>query len=108
MKSEVSSFIDKVRSYSDNNCSSITFGLEVTDIYSTNVYNYIKTHLDDNECIKFINTDFVNQWRETHKIAKSNLLDAQTISTIIGTDSDVSYVNDDVFETKNEYQDLKV
>lgn len=107
VKSEVSSFIDKVRSYSDNNCSSITFGLEVTGIYSTNVYNYIKANLDDNECIQFINTDFVNQWREAHKIAKSDPLDAQTISTIIGTDSDVSYVNDDVFETKNGYQDLK-
>lgn len=107
VKSEVTSFIDKVRSYSDNNCSSLTFALEVTGIYSTNVYNYIKANLDDNESIKFINTDFVNQWREAHKIAKSDPLDAQTISTIIGTDSDVSYVNDDVFETKNGYQDLK-
>lgn len=34
-------------------------------------------------------------------------MDAQTISTIIGTDSDVQYVNDNVFENKNGYQDLK-
>ena len=33
--------------------------------------------------------------------------DAQTISTIIGTDSDVQYVNDNVFKNKNGYQDLK-
>ena len=36
-----------------------------------------------------------------------NPLDAQTISTIIGTDSDVQYVNDNVFENKNGYQNLK-
>ena len=54
-----------------------------------------------------MNTDFVNQWRNAHNIAKSDPLDAQTISTIIGTDSDVQYVNDNVFKNKNGYQDLK-
>lgn len=54
-----------------------------------------------------MNTDFVNQWRNAHNIAKSDPLDAQTISTIIGTDSDVQYVNDNVFENKNGYQNLK-
>ena len=38
---------------------------------------------------------------------KSDPLDAQTISTIIGTDDDVRYVSDSVFENKNGYQDLK-
>lgn len=107
VKSEVSSFLDKVRSYSDTNCTNIHFALEVTGIYSTNVYNFIKSNLHDNESIKFLNTDFVNQWRNAHNIAKSDPLDAQTISTIIGTDSDVQYVNDSVFEIKNGYQDLK-
>ena len=107
VKSEVTSFLETVRSYSDDNCTSICFALEVTGIYSTNVYNFIKNNLNDNESIKFLNTDFVNQWRNAHNIAKSDPLDAQTISTIIGTDSDVQYVNDNVFENKNGYQDLK-
>ena len=107
VKSEVASFLETVRNYSDVNCTSICFALEVTGIYSTNVYNYIKANLYENESIKFLNTDFVNQWRNAHNIAKSDPLDAQTISTIIGTDSDVQYVNDNVFENKNGYQDLK-
>ena len=107
VKSEVSSFLETVRSYSDDNCTSICFALEVTGIYSTNVYNFIKANLNDNESIRFLNTDFVNQWRKAHNIAKSDPLDAQTISTIIGTDADVQYVNDNVFENKNGYQDLK-
>lgn len=107
VKSEVASFLETVRSYSDVNCTSICFALEVTGIYSTNVYNYIKVNLYENESIKFLNTDFVNQWRNAHNIAKSDPLDAQTISTIIGTDSNVQYVNDNVFENKNGYQDLK-
>lgn len=107
VKSEVSSFLEKVRSYSDPNCTHIHFALEVTGIYSHNVYAFIKQNLHKDESIKFINTDFVNQWRETHKIAKSDPLDAQTISNIIGTDPNVSYVDDIVFDTKNGYQDLK-
>lgn len=107
VKSEVASFLETVRSYSDVNCTSICFALEVTGIYSTNVYDYIKANLYENESIKFLNTDFVNQWRIAHNIAKSDPLDAQTISTIIGTDLDVQYVNDNVFENKNGYQDLK-
>lgn len=94
VKSEVSSFLDKVRIYSATNCTNITFALEVTGIYSNNVYNYIKSNLNDNESIKFLNTDFVNQWRISHNIAKSDPLDAQTISSIIGTDDDVKYVDD--------------
>lgn len=62
VKSEVTSFLDTVRSYSDDNCTSICFALEVTGIYSTNVYNFIKANLNDNESIRFLNTDFVNQW----------------------------------------------
>lgn len=107
VKSEVSSFLDKVRSYSATNCTNIIFALEVSGIYSNNVYNYIKSNLNDNESIKFLNTDFVNQWRIAHNIAKSDTLDAQTISSIIGTDDDVKYVDDSVFEIKNGYQDLK-
>ena len=103
VKSEVASFLETVRSYSDVNCTSICFALEVTGIYSTNVYDYIKANLYENESIKFLNTDFVNQWRIAHNIAKSDPLDAQTISTIIGTDLDVQYV-----DTHSTWLDLKI
>ena len=106
-KSDVSSFLTTVRSKYDDNCTKVTFGLEVTGVYSTNVYNFIKTQLTDLESIHFLNTEFVNKWRNTHNIAKSDPLDAQTISNIIGTDSDVRYVNDAVYDNEKGYQDLK-
>lgn len=106
-KSEVSSFLSLVRSFYDDNCTKVTFGLEVTGIYSNNVYNFIKSQLSDSESIYYLNTQFVNGWRKAHNISKSDPLDAQTISTIIGTDSNVQYVNERVFENKSGYQDLK-
>lgn len=54
VKSEVASFLETVRSYSDVNCTSICFALEVTGIYSTNVYNYIKANLYENETSNFL------------------------------------------------------
>lgn len=106
-KSEVLSFLTTVRSKYDDNCTKVTFGLEVTGVYATNVFNFMKAHLSDLESIHFLNTEFVNKWRNTHNIAKSDPLDAQTISTIIGTDSEVRYVNDNVFDNEKGYQDLK-
>lgn len=106
-KSDVLSFLSTVRSKYDDNCTNVTFGLEVTGVYSNNVYDFIKSNLNDFEKIRFLNTDFVNKWRKAHNISKSDPLDAQTISTIIGTDPKVQYVSDDVFENKNGYQDLK-
>lgn len=106
-QSDVLSFIDTVRSKCDDYCTKITFGLEVTGIYSNNLYNFIKSHLSDFEEIRYLNTNFVNDWRKAHNISKSDPLDAQTISTIIGTDSHVLYVDDKMFENKNGYQDLK-
>ncbi len=106
-KSQVTEFIEKVRSYRDIHCTSIIFGLEVTGVYSTNVYHAIQSNLHDDESIHFLNTYFVNQWRKTHNISKSDPLDAQTISSIIGTDDDVQYVSDNVYENKNGHQDLK-
>ena len=107
VKSEVTSFLDTVRSYSDDNCTSICFALEVTGIYSTNVYGFIKENCNSDEEIHQLNTDFVNKLRESHNISKSDPLDAQTISTIIRTDDDVRYVSNSVFENKNGYQNLK-
>lgn len=106
-QSEALSFISTVRDKYDNNCTKVTFGLEVTGIYSSNVYNFIKSQLNDLETIRYLNTEFVNKWRKAHNISKSDPLDAQTISTIIGTDPDVRYVNAVVFDNKKGYQDLK-
>ena len=108
VKSEVNSFLETVRKYSCHpECSHTYFALEVTGIYSSNIYNFIKENCNDDEEIHQLNTDFVNRWRESHNIPKSDPLDAQTISSIIGTDDDVRYVSDVVFENKNGYQDLK-
>ena len=100
--------MENVRKFSNNpECNHTYFALEVTGIYSKNIYNFIKESCNDDEEIHQLNTDFVNRWRESHNIPKSDPLDAQTISTIIGTDDDVRYVSDNVFENKNGYQDLK-
>ena len=108
IKSDVVKFLNTVRKYSsDQHCLHTYFALEVTGIYSTNVYSFIKENCNSDEEIHQLNTDFVNKWRESHNISKSDPLDAQTISTIIGTDDDVRYVSDSVFENKNGYQDLK-
>ena len=106
-RSDVLSFLSAVRSKYDDNCTHVTFGLEVTGIYSNNVYNFIKSQLNDLEEIRFLNTEFVNKWRKTHNIAKSDPLDAQTISNIIGTDPDVRFVNHVTFDNEKGYQDLK-
>lgn len=108
IRSEVSTFLETIRKYSsDPNCKHTYFAVEVTGIYSVNVYNFIKESCTSDEEIHQLNTEFVNNWRENHNIPKSDPLDAQTISTIIGTDNDVKYVSDSVFENKNGYQDLK-
>ena len=109
VKSEVLSFLETVRKYSsDSNCIHTYFALEVTGIYSINVYNFIKENCINNEEIHQLNTDFVSKWRESHNIPKSDPLDAQTICSIIGTDDNVKYVSDNVFDNKKGYQDLKV
>ena len=108
VKSEVLSFLETIRKYSlDSNCIHTYFALEVTGIYSINVYNFIKENCLNNEEIHQLNTDFVSKWRESHNIPKSDPLDAQTICSIIGTDDNVKYVSDNVFENKKGYQDLK-
>ena len=108
VKSEVLSFLETIRKYSlDSNCIHTYFALEVTGIYSINVYNFIKENCINNEEIHQLNTDFVSKWRESHNIPKSDPLDAQTICSIIGTDDNVKYVSDNVFDNKKGYQDLK-
>lgn len=106
-KSEVSSFLSTIRSFYDDSCTKVTFGLEVTGIYGNNFYHFVDSQLSELEHIHYLDTDFVNTWRQSHKIAKSDPLDAQTIATIIGTDSDVRYVHQSVFDNQKGYQDLK-
>ena len=108
IKSEVNDFLETVRKYSnDPNCIHTYFALEVTGIYSTNIYEYINENCNMDEEVHQLNTDFVNNWRESHNISKSDPLDAQTICNIIGTDDDVKYVSDSILENKNGYKDLK-
>ena len=109
IKSDVVEFLNTVRKYSsDQHCLHTYFALEVTGIYSTNVYSFIKENCNSDEEIHQLNTDFVNKWRESHNISKSDPLDAQTISTIIGTDDDVRYVSDSVFENKMDIKILRL
>lgn len=99
IKSEVVEFLNTVRKYSSNqHCLHTYFALEVTGI---------KQNCNSDEEIHQLNNDFVNKWRKSHNISKSDPLDAQTFSSIIGTDDQVKYVSDSVFENKNGYQDLK-
>lgn len=105
-KSEIDNFLDICRSYADSNCTSITFAMEVTGIYSDNCFNYIKDHLNDNESVHFLNTQYVDNYRKTHNIPKSDPLDAQTIARVIGLEYDVKYVNKCCGKQKR-YDDLK-
>ena len=90
IKSEVNDFLETVRKYSnDPNCIHTYFALEVTGIYSTNIYECINENCNMDEEVHQLNTDFVNKWRESHNISKSDPLDAQSICNIIGTDDDV-------------------
>ena len=62
-----------MRKYSsDQHCLHTYFALEVTGIYSTNVYSFIKENCNSDEEIHQLNTDFVNKWRESHNISKSD------------------------------------
>lgn len=92
-KSEIDNFLTVCRNYADSDCSSITFAMEVTGIYSDNCFNYIKDHLNGNESVHFLNTQYVDNYRKTHNIPKSDPLDAQTIARIIGLEYDVKYVS---------------
>ena len=64
IKSDVIEFLNTVRRYSsDQHCLHTYFALEVTGIYSTNIYSFIKENCNSDEEIHQLNTDFVNKWR---------------------------------------------
>lgn len=91
-KPGVDEFLDTVRHYKDEDCLSVLFAMEVTGVYSDNVYMYIRDHLQESESVKFLDTKFVDRWRDAHGYAKSDPLDAKTIAQMCATDDDARYV----------------
>ena len=107
-KSGVSDFLGVLRKYKSESCTHITIALEVTGVFSANVFDYIHKQLSDDEDIRFLNPAYVNSYRENHNFAKSDPLDAQTIAQAIAEDSAVQYVLKNDLNTKNGYIDLKL
>ena len=91
-KPGVDEFLDTVRHYKDEDCLSVLFAMEVTGVYSDNVYMYIRDHLQESEAVKFLDTKFVDRWRDAHGYAKSDPLDAKTIAQMCATDDDARYL----------------
>lgn len=106
-KDEVDKFLSTVREFASSDCTSITFAMEITGVYSERIFEYIHDHLNANENVYFLNTQFVNDWREAHHYAKSDPLDAMTITKIIGTDDDVKFVTSPFEDNQKGYNDLK-
>lgn len=107
-KSGVSEFLAILRKNKTESCTHITIALEVTGVFSANVFDYIHKQLDGSEDIRFLNPAYVNSYRENHNFAKSDPLDAQTIAKAIAEDSAVQYVHKNDLNTKNGYLDLKL
>lgn len=105
-KSEIDNFLTVCRSFINSDCTKVTYAMEVTGVYSDNCFNYIKSQLLDNESIRFLNTQYVDNYRKTHNISKSDPLDAQTIAEMIGLDYDVKYV-DKCSNKQKGHDDLK-
>lgn len=107
VKSDVNQFLSVVRSHADQNCTKVTYAMEVTGIYASNLYEFLLTNLSDNEDVRYLNTQYVNGWRESHHIPKSDPLDAQTIAQVLLDGDKVLEVNKHFYEQKNGYTDLK-
>jgi transposase len=88
----INEFLSTVRAIRKDGCLSILYAMEVTGVYSDNVYMFIREHLQEGETVKFLDTKFVDKWRDTHAYAKSDPLDAKTIAQMCATDDDVRYV----------------
>ncbi len=107
VKSDVSQFLKIVRSHVDQNCTNVTYAMEVTGIYASNLYGFLLSNLSVNENVRYLNTQYVNGWREAHHIPKSDPLDAQTIAQVLLDGDKVLEVNKHFYEQKNGYTDLK-
>lgn len=107
-KSGISAFLDTARKYKTESCTHMTIAMEVTGVFSANVFDHIHGQLKKDEEIRFLNPAYVNSYRENHDFAKSDPLDAQTIAQAIAEDSAVRYVHKNDLNTKNGYVDLKL
>ena len=107
VKSDVNQFLKIVRSHVDQNCTNVTYAMEVTGIYASNLYEFLLSNLSVNENVRYLNTHYVNGWREAHHIPKSDPLDAQTIAQVLLDGDKVLEVNKHFYEQKNGYTDLK-
>lgn len=107
LKSELDAFLTTVRKHADSDCTHVTYAMEVTGVYSDNIFEFIHSSVNDNENVYFLNTQYVNKWRESRDIAKSDPLDAQTIASIIAYEYDVKYVHKNNINNEKGYADLK-
>ncbi len=107
LKSELNDFLATVRKYIDSDCNHVTYAMEVTGVYSDNIFEFIHSSLNDIEDVYLLNTQYVNKWRESHDIGKSDPLDAQTIASIVSYEYDVKYVHKNNINNEKGYADLK-
>lgn len=107
VKSDANRFLKTVRSHVDQNCTKVTYAMEVTGIYASNLYEFLLSNLSADEEVRYLNTQYVNGWREAHHIPKSDPLDAQTIAQVLLDGDKVLEVNKHFYEQKNGYTDLK-
>ena len=107
-KSGINEFLDTVRKYATEGCMSILYSMEVTGVYSDNLFIYIHNNLNDDEEVKFLDTQFVEKWRDTHGYAKSDPLDAKTIASMCATDDDVRYVTKNPVSNEKGHVNLRM
>lgn len=107
-KSGVNEFLDTVRKYATEGCMSILYSMEVTGVYSDNLYIHIHDHLKPGEEVRFLDTKYVENWRSTHERAKSDPLDAKTIASMCATDEDVRYVIKNPVSNKKGHANLRI
>jgi len=107
LTSEVDEFLSTVRKYIDDNCTHVTYAMEVTGSYSDNIYDALTSNKLEIEDVFLLEARYVQNWCKTHNRPKSDPLDAESIASIIAFEYDVKFVSK--FDSSNEkgYTDLK-
>jgi len=107
LTSEVDAFLSTVRKYVDDNCTHVTYAMEVTGTYSDNIYDALTSNKLEIEDVFLLEARYVQNWCKTHNRPKSDPLDAESIASIIAFEYDVKFVSK--FDSSNEkgYTDLK-
>ena len=107
LTSEVDAFLSTVRKYVDDNCTHVTYAMEVTGSYSDNIYDALTSNKLEIEDVFLLEARYVQNWCKTHNRPKSDPLDAESIASIIAFEYDVKFVSK--FDSSNEkgYTDLK-